>query len=90
MKVLGVILLLLNLPITWALKFDIQAHPGHEATKYERCIRNFVAKDQLVVVTVTASGSKGDGQKLNLHVCAPHLYKASKGSAISLWPDRLT
>ncbi|KXL47519.1 hypothetical protein M433DRAFT_99645 [Acidomyces richmondensis BFW] len=63
-------LLLAALPLTTvsALKFDIQAHPGHESSRYERCIRNFVARDQLVVVTATVSGSRGDGQTLNMHI----------------------
>lgn len=52
-----------------ALKFEIQAHPGHESANKERCIRNFAARDTLVVVTATVSGAKGDGQMLNLHVC---------------------
>ncbi|KAK5133779.1 vesicle coat component [Meristemomyces frigidus] len=56
------------LPLVSALKFDIQAHPGHESAKQERCIRNFVAKDQLVVVTATTSGNRGDGQTLNMHI----------------------
>ncbi|KAM0718613.1 hypothetical protein Q7P37_005683 [Cladosporium fusiforme] len=56
------------LPLVAALKFDIQAHPGHESASKERCIRNFVAKDQLVVVTATVSGSRGDGQTLNMHI----------------------
>jgi hypothetical protein len=51
-----------------ALKFEITAHPGHESVYKERCIRNFVAKDQLVVVTATISGSRGDGQVLNMQV----------------------
>ena len=63
------LILAFALPLISALKFDIQAHPGHESAKQERCIRNFVAKDQLVVVTATVSGSKGDGQTLNMHVC---------------------
>ena len=62
------LLLLALLPLSWALKFDIQAHPGAESKNKERCIRNFVAKDQLVVVTATVSGSRGDGQMLNMHV----------------------
>ena len=49
-------LLLALLPLSFALKFDIQAHPGAESASKERCIRNFVAKDQLVVVTATISG----------------------------------
>lgn len=61
-------LLLAALPLAACLKFDIQAHPGHESASKERCIRNFVGRDQLVVVTVTASGSRGDGQTLNMHV----------------------
>lgn len=56
------------LPFAAALKFEIQAHPGHESASKERCIRNFVAKDQLVVVTATVDGSRGDGQTLNMHV----------------------
>ncbi|USW53795.1 Putative transmembrane emp24 domain-containing protein [Septoria linicola] len=62
------LLLAFLLPLISALKFDIQAHPGHESASKERCIRNFVAKDQLVVVTATISGSKGDGQTLNMHI----------------------
>lgn len=66
------LLLALTLPLfTTALKFDIQAHPGHESASKERCIRNFVAKDQLVVVTAKISGSRGDGMVLNLHVRQP-------------------
>jgi len=56
------------LPLVSALKFDITAHPGHESRSKERCIRNFVAKDQLVVVTAKVSGSRGDGQTLNARV----------------------
>lgn len=54
------------LPFTSALKFDLvpNAHSGKGA----RCIRNFVARDQLVVVTATVSGKKGDGQLVNMHV----------------------
>jgi len=72
------------LPLVAALKFDIQAHPGHESASKERCIRNFVAKDQLVVVTATASGSRGDGQTLNMHVSGfpePALRKSMRQSA---------
>ena len=62
------LLLSFILPLVSALKFDIQAHPGHESKSKERCIRNFVSRDQLVVVTATVSGSRGDGQQLNMHV----------------------
>jgi hypothetical protein len=51
-----------------ALKFDLLGHPGHESQKKERCIRNFVGKDTLVVVTATVGGSKGDGMMVNIHV----------------------
>lgn len=61
-------LLAVLLPLVAALKFDIQAHPGHESPSKERCIRNFVGKDMLVVVTATVSGNRGDGQTLNMHV----------------------
>ena len=45
-----------------ALKFDL-----HLGTK-DRCIRNFVNKDTLVVVTTTIDGHRGDGQVVNMHV----------------------
>ncbi|KAI0186385.1 emp24/gp25L/p24 family/GOLD-domain-containing protein [Xylaria flabelliformis] len=50
-----------------ALKFDLTATPQRDGMK-ERCIRNFVAKDTLVVVTSIVSGSKGDGQVVNIHI----------------------
>jgi len=61
------LLLLLTLfaALSSALKFDLVAQQrGHRP----RCIRNFVSKDTLVVVTVTVSGSKGDGQQVNIHI----------------------
>lgn len=51
-----------------ALKFDLQATSLSHDAKKERCIRNFVAKDTLVVVTAIVSGSKGDGMRVNMHV----------------------
>lgn len=51
------------LTFSWALKFDLAAHTGRE-----RCIRNFVAKDTLVLVTAIVDGQKGDGQQVNMHV----------------------
>jgi hypothetical protein len=66
---LGSLMLLIALiPFAAALKLDVQAHHGHESSKHERCIRNFVAKDQLVVVTAIVDGNRGDGQQLNMHV----------------------
>lgn len=50
-----------------ALKFDIMAYPAHDK-KNTRCIRNFVSKDTLVMVTSTIDGSKGDGMQVNIHV----------------------
>merc|ERR1712169_97116 len=60
--------LLLLLGVAQALKFDIAAHTGKENMKKERCIRNFVAKDTLVVVTATVGGTKGDGMMVNIHI----------------------
>ena len=57
------LLSLILLPFTSALKFDVAAHTGRE-----RCIRNFVAKDTLVLVTAIVDGQKGDGQQVNMHV----------------------
>lgn len=68
--------LLLFAPLAAALKFDLHAVNSHESAKHERCIRNFVAKDQLVVVTAIMDGFRGDGQTVNMHVCGP---------AIGLW-----
>jgi len=50
-----------------ALKFDLLAYPHHDK-KNVRCIRNFVSKDTLVMVTATVSGQKGDGMQVNIHV----------------------
>ncbi|KAI9699791.1 MAG: vesicle coat component [Candelina mexicana] len=62
---LSTLILLSSLPLTSALKFDLQAYPQSANHKHDRCIRNFVAKDTLVVVTATVSGHKGDGQMLS-------------------------
>ncbi|KAF2435660.1 hypothetical protein EJ08DRAFT_692238 [Tothia fuscella] len=64
----GFVLFLIALPLISALKFDVVAHHGHESARHERCIRNFVAKDQLVVVTANVDGYRGDGQQLNMHI----------------------
>ena len=56
------------LPLVYTLKFDLAAHTGHH-NKYDRCIRNFVAKETLVLVTAIVDGHKGDGQVVNMHVC---------------------
>lgn len=53
-----------------ALKFDIEAYSRGDS-KGRRCIRNFVAKDTLVVVTATVDGTKGDGMILDMHVSLP-------------------
>ncbi len=59
--------LLLFLAYVEALKFDIEAFNAGDP-KATRCIRNFVAKDTLVVVTATVDGYKGDGMIVNMHV----------------------
>ena len=64
---LNLVVVLLLLPFSYALKFDLIAQAGHSA-KNERCIRNFVGKDTLVVVTAIVSGNRGDGQMVNMHV----------------------
>ncbi len=75
-------LVLLILPLASSLKFDLQAHTGH-SSKYERCIRNFVGKDTLVLVTAIVSGNKGDGQMVNMHVCyAGRLHKLVHGNEV--------
>ena len=60
--------LALTLPFsTLALKFDLPAHTGH-SSRHNRCIRNFVAKNTLVLVTAIVDGHKGDGQLVNMHI----------------------
>ncbi|EPS36203.1 hypothetical protein H072_10286 [Dactylellina haptotyla CBS 200.50] len=48
-----------------ALKFDLFAQSQGQP---HRCIRNFASKDTLVVVTAIIGGTKGDGQKVNIHI----------------------
>ncbi|KAK6358995.1 vesicle coat component [Orbilia brochopaga] len=66
MKLLPTVTLLTSAAsLASALKFDLHAQQtGHP----HRCIRNFAAKDTLVVVTTIISGHKGDGQKVNIHI----------------------
>jgi len=59
--------LLLFLACADALKFELQAYPRGDK-RSERCVRNFVSKETLVVVTATVSGSKGDGMVVNMHI----------------------
>ena len=66
LALLSIITTLLSL--SHGLKFDLQAHTGQNQ-RYERCIRNFVARDTLVLVTAIVGGQKGDGQMVNMHVC---------------------
>ncbi|PHH77237.1 hypothetical protein CDD82_3597 [Ophiocordyceps australis] len=51
-----------------ALKFELAPHTGSESQKRERCVRNFVGKETLVVVTATVDGFKGDGMMVNIHI----------------------
>ncbi|KAI9892681.1 MAG: vesicle coat component [Vezdaea aestivalis] len=70
-SLLGTLLLsflILFSPLCAALKFDIPSHPHGQHNHHERCIRNFVGHDTLVVVTATVSGHKGDGQQVNMHI----------------------
>lgn len=69
--------LLLLVSAASALKFDLIAQA--ESHKKERCVRNFVGKDTLVVVTATVDGNKGDGMVVNLYVCCAALRTDSHG-----------
>jgi hypothetical protein len=60
--------LLAILPLAAALKFDLHPVAAHDSARYERCIRNFVAREQLVVVTAILDGYRGDGQRVDMHV----------------------
>lgn len=74
---------LLLVQIVSALKFDLPAASGHG--KNERCIRNFVSKDQLVVVTALVSGHRGDGQVVNMHVSLFILFTHSEGLGLGVF-----
>lgn len=66
-----------------ALKFDLIAQA--ESSKRERCVRNFVGKDTLVVVTATVDGYKGDGMVVNLYVrCAQIDHELQRKTDIAL------
>ncbi len=58
--------LVLFAAVSQALKFDLIA--AYSGNSRERCIRNFVAKDTLVVVTAIVSGERGDGMVVNMNV----------------------
>lgn len=53
------------IPLVSAVKFSVDSKPKGFPP---RCIRDFVQKGKMVVVKVTASGDRGDGQVLNLHI----------------------
>lgn len=72
-------IVLFSLHLVAALKFDLVAQPPQ--SKNERCIRNFVKRDTLVVVTTILDGTKGDGQIVNMHV---------RGHEKSLWRTDFT
>ena len=48
------------------LRFELESRKPKEVR--ERCVRNFVGGDTLVVVTAIVSGEKGDGQTVNMQV----------------------
>ncbi|RCI08397.1 hypothetical protein L249_8862 [Ophiocordyceps polyrhachis-furcata BCC 54312] len=50
------------------LKLELHAHPGSESKKKERCVRNFVGQETLVVVAAKVDGHKGDGMMVNIHI----------------------
>ncbi|KAK8219010.1 endoplasmic reticulum vesicle protein 25 precursor [Phyllosticta capitalensis] len=68
LRALSYLLLLASVPLVSALKFEVHAFPEHISASKERCVRNFVMRDQLVVVTTISDGSRGDGQMLNMHI----------------------
>jgi hypothetical protein len=78
---------LLLAPLAAALKFDLHAVNSHEAAKHERCIRNFVANNQLVVVTANLDGYRGDGQTVNMHVrrAGPAIALCQRSGGMDEW-----
>ncbi|KAI9681575.1 MAG: vesicle coat component [Trizodia sp. TS-e1964] len=67
-RILLFIIFFTSLPKSWALKFDLEAHPANQHRRTERCIRNFVGKDTLVVVTSIVDGHQGDGQNVFIQI----------------------
>ncbi|EAA32192.3 hypothetical protein GE21DRAFT_7772 [Neurospora crassa] len=65
-----------------ALKFDLEATSSHHSNQ-RRCIRNFVNKDTLVVVTATLDGYKGDGMNVNMHISDSHGNEYGKAKDIA-------
>ena len=59
--------LILTIHLVSALKFDLFAQPPKSKT--ERCIRNFVNSNTLVMVTATLDKNTGSGQTVNIQVC---------------------
>ncbi len=82
------LLFLALLSLSLALKFDLQAHTGHNA-RYERCIRNFVGRETLVLVTAIVSGSKGDGQVVHMRVSTQDKSTSGRGN-VAIWQNMLT
>lgn len=62
--------LLLLVACAHGLKFELEATGWSK----QRCIRNFVGKDTLVVVTAIVDGYKGDGMQVNMHVSTGSAY----------------
>lgn len=76
-----------------ALKFELPSHGGAENHKKERCIRNFVGQETLVVVTATVDGYKGDGMTVNIHVREPPFsrrHRHARRDGCAQWLDRET
>lgn len=62
---ISLISLITFLPSVFAVKFSVNARPKGFPP---RCIRDFVQKGKMVVVKVDTTGSRGDGQTLNLYI----------------------
>lgn len=75
--------LLSCLAVASALKFDLPAQQKKHLKP--RCIRNYVGKDTLVVVTATLSGTKGDGQTVNIYVGLLHYLPTGSASCEVDW-----
>lgn len=79
--------LLLLAGVASALKFELFAHSGAESAKSQRCVRNYVGKDTLVVATIITDGRKGDGQQLNVHVRDAPYGAGGEFLELTVWVD---
>ena len=59
-------LLIVFLKYISAIKFNLPAQPSEYVNQL--CLRYFVEPNELIIVTASVNGHKGDGQRVNMEV----------------------